>query len=90
MLALYGGMRKMEILTLKWPQFNFEKKFVQTWRGKTEGSEGRIIPLNSLLFAALLEYVQWYEQKFGNIRADWYVFPWGKPYPAILPAMSRH
>jgi integrase len=81
MLALYGGMRKKEIITLKWPQFNFVKRFVQTWRAKTEGGEGRIIPLNSLLFAALLEYVEWYEKKFGKIRPEWYVFPFGKPQP---------
>ncbi len=81
MLALYGGMRKNEIITLQWPQFNFEKRFVQTWRAKTEGGEGRIIPLNSILFAALLEYVEWYEKKFGKIQPEWYVFPFGKPYP---------
>jgi hypothetical protein len=27
-------------------------------------------------------HVQWYEKKFGKIRPEWYVFPFGKPSPS--------
>jgi integrase len=49
---------------------------------KTEGGEGRTIPSNSALFAVLMDYVEWYELKYGRIRPDWYVFPFGSPQPA--------
>jgi Phage integrase family len=30
----------------------------------------------------LLEYVEWYKDKFGETKPEWYVFPWGKPRPS--------
>ena len=81
-LALNAGMRDAEIKSLSWAQIQFGKKFLAVGRAKTEGGEGRTIPLNSELSAALDEYVQWYEKKFGKIRPEWYVFPFGKPSPS--------
>jgi integrase len=81
-LALNAGMRDAEIKTLTWAQINFPKNFLAVGRSKTEGGEGRTIPLNSALLPALTEYVAWYADKFGEIRPEWYVFPFGKPQPS--------
>ena len=81
-LALNAGMRDAEIKTLTWAQINFAKEFLAVGRSKTEGGEGRTIPLNSALLPALTEYVAWYTDKFGKIRPEWYVFPFGKPCPS--------
>jgi integrase len=81
-LALNAGMRDAEIKTLTWAQINFAKKFLAVGRSKTEGGEGRTIPLNSALLPALTEYVAWYTDRFGEIRPEWYVFPFGKPGPS--------
>ena len=62
-------------------QINFAKKFLAVVRAKTEGGEGHTIPLNLEVLAVLTDYVVWYEDKFGKIRAEWYVFPFGKPSP---------
>ena len=80
-LALNAGMRDQEIKSLSWPQINFEKRFLAVGRSKTEGGEGRTIPLNSDLFAVLSDYVEWYKLKFGPIRPEWFVFPFGSPQP---------
>ena len=80
-LALNAGMRDAEIKRLTWAQINFQKKFLAVGRAKTEGGEGRTIPLNSDLFAVLTDYVEWYKHKFGEIRQEWYVFPFGSPQP---------
>jgi integrase len=80
-LALNAGMRDAEIKKLSWAQINFAKKFLAVGRAKTEGGEGRTIPLNSDLFAVLTDYVEWYKSKSGEIRPEWYVFPFGKPQP---------
>ena len=81
-LALNAGMRDAEIKTLTWAQINFAKKFLAVGRSKTEGGEGRTIPLNSALLPALTEYVAWYTDRFQEIRPEWYVFPFGKPRPS--------
>ena len=81
-MALNAGMRDAEIKTLTWAQINFAKEFLAVGRSKTEGGEGRTIPLNSALLPALTEYVAWYTDRFGEIRPEWYVFPFGKPCPS--------
>jgi len=81
-LALNAGMRDAEIKGLTWAQINFAKEFLAVGRSKTEGGEGRTIPLNSALLPALKEYVAWYTDRFGEIRPEWYVFPFGKPTPS--------
>lgn len=58
--ALNAGMRDAEIKTLSWAQINFAKNFLAVGHSKTEGGEGRTIPLNSALLPALTEYVTWY------------------------------
>ncbi len=80
-LALNAGMRDAEIKTLTWAQINLEKRFLAVGRSKTEGGEGRTIPLNSALLPALLEHAEWYKGKFGKTQPEWYVFPFGNPQP---------
>jgi|SRR5579862_6205678 len=80
-LALNAGMRDKEIKTLSWAQINFQKKFLAVGRSKTEGGEGRTIPLNSDLYAVFMDYIGWYELKYGKIQPEWYVFPFGSPQP---------
>jgi hypothetical protein len=38
--------------------------------------------LNSTLFEVFSEYADWYREKFAETRAEWYVFPFGKPSPS--------
>ena len=81
MLALNAGMRDAEMKTLTWAQVNFEKRYLAVGRSKTEAGEGRTIPLNSVLYDALTAYSEWYKERFGAIKPEWYVFPFGKPRP---------
>jgi integrase len=57
-MALNAGMRDKEIKTLTWAQIHFDKSFLAVGRSKTEGGEGRTIPLNSALLPVLLDYVE--------------------------------
>lgn len=81
MLARNGGFRDTEIKTLTWGQFNLEKRTVQVGKAKSTAGEGRIVPLNDEVFAALLLHRVWYVKRFGEVRAEWFVFPWGRPGP---------
>jgi len=82
MFARNGGLRDTEIKTLTWGQINMDRKTVQVGRAKGEAGEGRIVPLNSELSEALVSHRAWYLKKFGEIRDDWYLFPWGRPRPS--------
>ena len=74
-------MRDAEMKTLTWGQINFEKRYLAVGHSKTEAGEGRTIPLNSVLHEALSAYSKWYTERFGEIRPEWFVFPFGKPRP---------
>ncbi len=82
MFARNGGLRDTEIKTLTWGQINTDAKTVQVGRAKSEAGEGRIVPLNSELFEALVIHRALYLKKFGAIQDDWYLFPWGRPRPS--------
>ena len=80
-LALNAGMRDAEMKRLTWAQINLAKKYLTVGRAKTEGGEGRTIPLNSELFGVLTDYMEWYKHKFGAHEPEWHVFPFGSPQP---------
>jgi integrase len=66
---------------LTWGQINLDKRYLVVGRSKTEAGEVRTIPLNSTLHEALVEYADWYTERFGEVRSEWYIFPFGKPRP---------
>jgi integrase len=78
MLAQNLGMRSSEIRRVQWKQLDLTKRFLIVGRSKTEAGEGRTIPLNSALHDALSKHALWFEQRFGRIEPDWYLFPFGK------------
>lgn len=81
MLALNAGMRDAEIRGLQWERMNLSSAILTVGESKTEAGEGRTIPLNSPLLAAMIEYAGWYEKRFGLIQPEWYVFAFGRPWP---------
>jgi len=77
-LALNAGLRSGEIRNLKWLHIDLVKKFLTVGRSKTEAGEGRTIPLNPALQAALELHAEWYTLRFGRVEPDWYLFPFGR------------
>ena len=82
MLARNAGLRDAEIKTLTWGQVNLKAKSLQVGKAKSDAGEGRIVPLNSELYEALVNHRTWYLEKFGAADDEWYLFPWGKPMPS--------
>jgi hypothetical protein len=48
---------------------------------KTDAGEGRTIPLNSDIKAALVDHAKWYLERLGATLPEWYVLPFGRPRP---------
>jgi integrase len=81
-LALNAGMRDAEIRGLQWDRVDLVRAFLTVGDSKTEAGEGRTIPLNSELLRVLIEHSKWYTKRFGMIRPEWFVFPYGKRIPS--------
>ncbi len=90
MLALNAGMRDAEIRGLQWARLDLCADILRVGESKTAAGQGRAIPLNPDLKAALVEHSKWYLEKFGETRPEWFVFPFGKPQPTdpTKPATS--
>jgi integrase len=76
--ALHAGMRKTEILTLRWEQVNLEQRFVLLL--DTKNGESRGVPLTETIGGVLREIRS--EQEQAGLSSPW-VFPnplTGKPY----------
>lgn len=82
MLARNAGLRDAEIKTLTWGQVDLKAGYLRVGRAKTEAGEGRTIPFNSELNNALVQHRARYEEKFGQIQPEWYLFPFGRPMPS--------
>lgn len=52
-LLLNTGLRKMEALSLKWTDVDFEKKVLFVRAENSKSGRGRVIPLNSILLSEL-------------------------------------
>ena len=81
MLGLHAGLRDKEIRTLRWEQLDLNRNILVVGETKTDAGTGRRIPINSELREALDSYSRWYEERFGAIRPEWYIFPFGRPRP---------
>ena len=47
-------------------------------QAKSEAGTGRQIPMNGELYELLKAHAKWYTERFGGIRPEWYLFPFGK------------
>jgi integrase len=81
MLARNAGLRDTEIKTLTWGQIDLKANYLRVGRAKTDAGEGRTVPFDSELEDALVQYRVWYEEKFGVIQDDWFLFAFGRPMP---------
>jgi integrase len=68
-LALNTGMRKGEILGLRWEQVDFTDRVITVYNGKTAQSD-RTLPMNDVVFALMLNLRQ--------ERASEFVFPFSQ------------
>lgn len=71
MLALHTTCRKDAIRKLQWRQINWLNRTLTVGRDKTEAGKGRIIPLNTDAFRAMLEW----QAKFPDAKLEHYIFP---------------
>lgn len=70
-LALNTAMRKNEIRMLRWQQIDLIQRTLAVGRTKTEGGSGRVIPLNSVAYAALVRWIS----RFPEAKPEDYLFP---------------
>lgn len=65
------GLRNAELRRARWHQVDFLKAEFEVGKAKTEGSEGRVIPLNR---AALEAFKEW-KGRWPDAKPEDYIFP---------------
>jgi integrase len=86
-LALYTGMRRGELLRLKWDDIAFDTGFIHLREPK--GGHDEIIPLNSAARAALEKQSQkWTDEKSKKRISEW-VFPAVRDHKKHATEMRR-
>jgi integrase len=65
------GLRNAEFRKACWSQVDFIKAEFQVGKAKTEGGEGRIVPLNQAALAAITEW----RRRWPNAKPGDYIFP---------------
>jgi integrase len=80
-LVLNCGLRDKELRELQWGRMHLPEAYLVVGESKTDAGSGRTIPLNSLALEVLKTYSAWYLEKFKHLKAEWFVFPAGKPQP---------
>jgi integrase len=71
LLALHTALRKNEIRTLRWSQIDLLDRTLTVGHTKTEGGSGRVIPLNSVAYAALVHWAG----RSAVAKPEEFVFP---------------
>lgn len=71
MLAINTGLRKCELLPLRWHQIDLVKRTIRVSASKTEAGSGRTVPLNERATAALT----FWAESFPERKPDHAVFP---------------
>jgi integrase len=70
-LALNTALRKNEIRTLHWQQIDLLERTLTVGHTKTEGGSGRVIPLNSVAYKAVVRWAS----RFPEAKPEDYLFP---------------
>jgi integrase len=70
-VSLNTALRKNEIRTLHWSQIDLIARTLTVGRTKTEGGSGRVIPLNSTVYSALVRWAG----RFPTAKPEEYIFP---------------
>jgi len=90
MLALHAGMRDAEMRGLQWGRVDLRKAIVTVGDSKTEAGQGRTIPLNGDVLAALEEYFRGIWKSSANLAPNGTCFRLANRSQRIRPGPLRH
>jgi integrase len=85
LIALSSGMRLGEILHLKLDRLDMKNRELRVGKAKTSSGEGRGIPMNPAMYAAVSKQIEWLEETFGKLDPSWYLFPFSDRVKPIDP-----
>jgi integrase len=87
---LLTGMRSGELTGMSWGKVDLEKRVMTVGKAKTDAGTGRQIPMNLELLDLMKAHAQWFTNRFGETRPEFYLFPAGERWPSdpTRPAKS--
>ncbi len=69
-IALNTAMRKSEILSLKWENVNFKRRYIEVTRERSKSRKTRKVPMNDVVIAALSKVKKTNQYIFFNPKTD--------------------
>jgi integrase len=72
-ICLNTGMRKMEVLSLKWENVNFSKRYIEVTPDRDKSGRGRKIPLNDVIIDELKKIEKVNEYVFYNPKTGTFI-----------------
>jgi integrase len=81
-VSLLTGLRAGELCDLIWGRIDFRNRIITVGDSKTEAGRGRQVPMNEDLYQVLCAHARWFTERFGETRSEYFVFPWGSPFPS--------
>lgn len=79
--SLLTGLRAGELAQLIWGRIDFASRIVTVGDAKTEAGRGRQVPMNEDLYQVFCGHAQWFTDRFGATKSEYFVFPFGSPLP---------
>ncbi len=79
--SLLTGLRAGELAELIWGRIDFASRIVTVGDAKTEAGRGRQVPMNEDLYQVFCGHAQWFTDRFGATKSEYFVFPFGSPLP---------
>jgi integrase len=71
LLSIHAGLRHQELRLLRWRQVDLMEAAVTVGKSKTEGGEGRVIPLSDTALTCMKDW----RSQFPNAKPHDFVFP---------------
>jgi integrase len=85
MIESNAVLRADEVRLLRWGDVDLMGREFRIGRAKSEAGAGRMTPMNHQLFGALSMYASWYMSKLGELRPEWFVFPFSSRQRPVDP-----
>jgi len=73
LIAIHTGMRKMEILSLRWEHIDFKNKYLIVTEERSKNGRARNVPMNRVIFDALKELDKKHEFVFFSRKTGTHI-----------------
>jgi integrase len=88
-LGYFTGMRRGEVLSLRWTQVDFNERAIHLNPGETKNDEARVLPMAQDVYQELLVQKKLRDEKFPSCEHVFFHHRTGEPSPRLQNCMEE-